>query len=121
MKADVWGPVGAAVAAACCLGFAPVVTALTAIGLGFLLRDAILVPVLALFLGLTLWQLVRDRRRHDRSGPVLVGALASALTVGGIWISGLVVGLALAALFGAALWNLRLVWRSRRTGPEAVP
>lgn len=119
MRADTWGPVGAAITPACCLGAAPVVTALTAVGLGLLLQDAILIPLLAVFLGLTLWQLFGDRRRHGSSGPLVAAGVGSVLTVAGIWISPLVVGMALAAVFGAALWNLWLVWRLRRAKPGA--
>lgn len=51
------GPVGSVFAALCRLGVAPVVGALGVAGLGFLLRDWILIPLLALFLGATLWPL----------------------------------------------------------------
>ena len=121
MRADIWGPAGAAVAAACCLGFAPVVTALTAVGLGSLLHDAILVPLLGIFLGLTLWQLARDRGRHGHAGPLALSTPGAALTLAGIWISSVVVALALASVFGAAMWNLWLVWRLRRTSEEEGP
>lgn len=114
MRADTWGPVGAAIAAACCVGFVPVLTALTAVGLGFLLHDAILIPLLVGFLALTLWQLVRDRRRHGRSEPLVAAAVGSVLTVVGVWVSTLLVGLSLAAVFAAALWNLWLIRQLRR-------
>ena len=97
------------------------VTALTAAGLGFVLHDAILVPLLGIFLAATLWQLFRDRGRHGRSEPLVVAAVGSILTVAGIWISAFLVGLSLAAVFGAALANLGLVWRLRRESTEARP
>src|SRR5260370_15902587 len=92
MRADAWGPIGSAIAAACCLGLAPVVSALTAAGLGFLIHDAILLPLLALFLAATLWQLHRDRRRHRVVGPVALGWTGSLLTFAGIWLLATAVG-----------------------------
>lgn len=66
---DKWGPLGSIFAALCCLGAAPVLAAVSALGLGFLIKDIILVPLLLFFLGVTIWALRRDRNRHGRSGP----------------------------------------------------
>ncbi len=56
------GIVGSAVALVCCTGVAPVIRVLSVLGLGFLLRDAILVPLLILGLGVTAWGLWQGRR-----------------------------------------------------------
>lgn len=45
---------GSIFAALCCLGFPALLSTLSAIGLGFLVNDAILVPLLILFLGITI-------------------------------------------------------------------
>lgn len=115
VRATVWGPVGSIVAALCCLGAAPLLAALAATGLGFLVNDLVLVPILAVFLGFTIWGLRRDAPRHDRAGPERLAWLAALATVGGLWAHGAVVGLGLALLIGASVWNWRLV-RSRRAG-----
>lgn len=113
MHSDKWGPVGSIVAALCCLGVAPVLGALSAIGFGFLIRDAILIPLLALFLAATIWGIQRDRPRHGSAGPVTLAVLAAGLTLAGLWVSPAVVAVGLAALVASSLWNFRLV-RSRR-------
>jgi hypothetical protein len=46
---------GSLFAALCCLGFPALVSLLSAIGLGFLMNDAILIPLLILFLARTIW------------------------------------------------------------------
>lgn len=92
MRADIWGPIGSAITAACCLGLAPVVSALAAAGLGFLIKDVILIPLLVLFLGATLWQLHRDRRRHRAVGPVATGWAGAVLTLVGLWLHAMVTG-----------------------------
>ena len=51
IHADKWGPIGSILATLCCLGVAPLLGALTALGLGFLINDLILLPLLLFFLG----------------------------------------------------------------------
>lgn len=68
--ADKWGPIGSIFAALCCLGFAPALAALSAVGLGFLINDLVLIPLLVLFLGATIWdsmEIGRATQRRDRS------------------------------------------------------
>ena len=109
MHSDKWGPLGSIFFAMCRLGVAPVLGALSAVGLGFLINDAILIPLLTLFLAATIWGVHRDRIRHGRTGPVTLSVLAAVLAVAGLWISPIVVGAGLAALVGSSLWNFRLV------------
>lgn len=116
--ATVWGPVGSVVAALCCLGAAPLLAALTAAGLGFLINDLFLVPLLAAFLGVTIWGLRRDAGRHGSGGPAGLAWLAAFVTVGGLWVHGAVVGLGLVLLVGASVWNWQLV-RGRRARDDA--
>ena len=63
------GLVGAAVAAACCLGISAVIAAVGAVGLGFLIHDAYLFPIFVGFIALSLWLLYRSARGHGTSRP----------------------------------------------------
>lgn len=114
MHSDKWGPLGSIFAALCCLGAAPVLGALSAVGLGFLISDAILIPLLALFLAATIWGVHRDRRRHASPGPLMLSSLAAGFTLAGLWISSIVVAVGLVALVASSLWNFRLVRLGRR-------
>jgi mercuric ion transport protein len=71
--------IGAGVAAACCLGVPVVLSALGAAGLGFLIRDAYLVPIFAGFVALDLWVLFRSARSHGRLEPFWLGLAGGAL------------------------------------------
>ncbi|MDT8369085.1 MAG: hypothetical protein RQ745_07745 [Longimicrobiales bacterium] len=106
----IWGPVGSIFAALCCLGFAPLLGALGAVGLGFVVNDVILIPLLVLFLGATIGAL-----RHDeaRRAPRVVSTLGAAVTLGGLWVSGIVVGAGLALVVASSIWNATLVRRAR--------
>ncbi len=96
--------VGAAFAGACCLGAAWALSALAAIGAGFLIHDAILIPVYVALLGLSLWLLWRSARAHALRAPVWLGVAGALAALAGLWISGAVVFAGLAALIGASLW-----------------
>ncbi len=114
MHADKWGPIGSIFAALCCLGFAPALAALSAVGLGFLINDLVLIPFLALFLAATIWGLHLDRPRHQTPGPEYFAWVASVLTVGGLWVSGAVVGAGLTLLVAGSVWYV-LALRSMRS------
>lgn len=111
LHADKWGPLGSVFAALCCLGVAPVVGALAAGGLGFLVRDAILIPLLALFLVITIGSLRRERRRHGCAAPERLAWVAAVLTLAGLWVSAVVTALGLVLLVSASVWNAWLVWQ----------
>lgn len=117
--ADAAGVIGAVSAALCCAGTPIIVATLTAIGLGWLRRDSILWPLMFVSLAVALWGLWRDRRRHARSGPlVLASGGASGLVAGVVFVHGppalwLIYSGAL-LLIGGTLWNigLRKTWAS---------
>jgi len=111
------GVTGSVLAGACCLGFAPLLAVLTAMGAGFLLRDAILIPLFVFFLGFTLWSLWRSRSRHLQAGPFYLG-LASAITAfAALWFFTPLAYAGLAGFVGAAVWDMIAI----RSKPEVNP
>jgi len=103
---------GAALAAACCLGIAAVLSALGAAGLGFLVRDAYLLPIFVAFAGLSLWLLFGSAHRHGNLAPFWLGLAGGVAGAVGLWL--LVTGLyprswlvytGLAALVAGSVWN----------------
>lgn len=77
---DKLGVVGSFIAAACCLGLPAIISIFAALGLGFLINDAVLVPLLLVFLAVTLFGLFQGYGRHKRIWPLVVGVV-SALAV----------------------------------------
>jgi len=69
---------GSIFASLCCLGVSAFVSVVTAIGLGFLINDAVLLPLLLVFLGVTLAGLVFGYRRHHRFEGLIIGAVSGA-------------------------------------------
>lgn len=129
--------IGAGVAAACCLGVPLVLSTLGAVGLGFIIHDAYLLPLFVGFVALSLWTLYRAARKHARMQPfwlALVGGIASSI---GLWL--VVTGsyphnwpiyTGLALLVSGSAWDLINARRARaretvcaaepRKAPDAV-
>jgi mercuric ion transport protein len=74
---DKLGIVGSFIAAACCLGLPAVLSIVTAIGLGFLIKDAILLPLLIVFLALTLFGMYLGYRIHHRPWALVIASVGA--------------------------------------------
>ena len=93
--------IGTAITAACCLGLPIVLSALSAIGLGFLIHDAILIPLFIGFISFNLWLLHRATDKQQTSNteiitPFKLAAIGGAISILGLLLS--VAGMALATL-----------------------
>lgn len=103
---------GAGIAAACCLGLPVVLSALGAVGLGFLIHDAYLLPIFVGFVGLSLWLLLRSARGHNQLGPFwlsLAGGITASVAlwflVTGIYPVNWLIYASLAVLITGSLWD----------------
>ena len=111
--ADVAGVGAASFAALCCAGTPLIVAGLSALGLSFLRRDAILWPLMLASLLVALWGFGRDRRRHGRAVPLALAAVAAiSLTAGVIFVHGFpamqMIWAGIAGLILATVWNVLL-------------
>ena len=103
------GPTGSIFAGACCLGFAPFLGVLSAIGAGFMINDLILIPLFVGFLGITLWGLNSSKKRHKQSGPFILGAASAVVAFAALWLFTPLSYMALATLFAASIWDMVLL------------
>ncbi len=105
-RATAAGLVGSTFALLCCAGVAPALGLVSAIGLGFLIHDAALIPLLVLALALTMWGIQQGRRCHGRNPPWVLGWVGSTLTLTGLflWIPLAFAGFAV--VVGASVWNV---------------
>ncbi|KXJ40945.1 MAG: hypothetical protein AXA67_06870 [Methylothermaceae bacteria B42] len=81
------GTFGAAFAAACCLGLPLALSAVTAVGLGFLINDAYLFPLFVGFIGLSLWLLYRNGQRRGNTGPFWLALGGGMLSTFALWFT----------------------------------
>lgn len=110
---------GSIFAALCCLGFPALLSILSAIGLGFLVNDAILVPLLILFLCIAIAGLYSGVRHHHRWAALIVGSVSAVITAVFIVIipHGVFAGVGIAGLIGASLLN---VWLQKSTTHQST-
>ena len=105
------------VAGACCLGLTPLLSGLTAVGLGFLINDLILLPLLAIALTFTLWVLWSAGRRHKLKAPFYVAIVATAVAFVGLWVFVPLSYAGFAMLFGTTIWDYIA---GRRSGMDSA-
>lgn len=108
---------GAGFAAACCLGVTSVLAVLSAVGAGFLIHDAFLIPFYLLMLGLSAWLLYRSARAHGNLTPFWAGSGGLAAAFVGLWISPVLVYAGLATLIAGSVWDFR-IGRAARASPR---
>jgi mercuric ion transport protein len=118
MFKEISGCTGSVVAGACCLAFAPLLAVLSAIGAGFLINDAILIPLFVAFLAYTVWVLWSSRKTHGRTGPFYLGAGAAVVAFAALWFLAPLSYAAMAALIAASVWNI-VAHRQSRAVPQA--
>ena len=99
--------VGSIFATLCCLGFAPLVAFLSAIGVGFLINDVVLLPFLIVFLvigGIGLW---RTARRAGTFKAVWLHGISAVILVVSIFVfyQLVLVWLSLGGIIGASVWS----------------
>ncbi len=105
--ADKLGTGGSLFAALCCIGTPAILAFLAAIGAGFVRNDRLLLPLLALSLGVALWGLSKGREVHRQSQPLWLGVAGAALMPAGIFLVGSpLVYAGAAALIAATVWNI---------------
>lgn len=98
---------GAGFAGACCLGATAALSVLSAIGAGFLINDAFLIPLYVGLLGLSVWLLYASARSHGKLLPFWSGLGAAVIAIVGLWIHAALVYAGLAVLIGSSVWDFR--------------
>ncbi len=107
---DKIGVGGSLFATLCCLGFPALLSILSALGLGFLINDTILLPLLVVFLALTLYGLYHGYQRHSRPGAVLLGGVSALALLVFLLVlfNRPLVYLSIAGLVAASVLNVQL-------------
>ncbi len=102
---DKVGFLGTLFASLCCLGVGVVIAPLTAIGLGFLINDLVLLPLVLLFLVVTLWGLYNGWKRHHDRRPFLLGVFTALLLIPSFFLSIYFASALLVLLLVSTIWN----------------
>lgn len=86
--------IGTAITAACCLGLPIVLSALSIIGLGFLINDIILAPLFVALISFNLWMLYGSLKKNEECAPHSITAFRLAASGGVVSILGLLLSVA---------------------------
>lgn len=99
-------------AVSCPACFAAYIGVMSAAGLGFLVNERVLAPLILLFLTIGVVGVAWSTRSHRKPGPLLLTVLGSVAVVVGriLWSLPVVLYGGIALLVGASLWNL---WEKR--------
>ena len=110
---DKIGVLGSVFAALCCLGIPVLLSILSAVGLGFIVNDAILLPLLVIFLVTMVVGLISGLRHHKKSVALILGILSSLLVVAFLFVhfNQTAVQIGVVGLVLASMLN---VWLQRR-------
>ena len=106
---------GAGFAGACCLGVTGALSIFSAVGAGFLINDAILIPLYLGLLALSVWLLYSSTRSHGNLTPFWAGLVGAVVAFVALWFLPALVYAGLALLIASSIWNYRL----RRNGSVA--
>jgi mercuric ion transport protein len=117
---DKIGVGGSLFAALCCLGFPALLSVLSAIGLGFLIDDSVLRPLLIVFLLVAILGLALGLRHHGSPWALIVGSLSAVTAYVFIYVSfnEVIAGLGIAGLVIASLLNVVLRQQQLRKTPK---
>lgn len=112
---DKIGLLGTIFTALCCIGTSGLLAFLSAIGVGFLINDAILLPLLLIFLAVSMMGLYSSFKGHTNRWSVILGGISSIFVIFFIYGSFLkpMVYLGFAGLVGSSVWNIFLRRRSK--------
>lgn len=110
----------------CCLGFGPLLAVLSAIGLGFLINDLALLPILLVFLATGAVGLhLSSRKSHGQKMPVYlhIGSAAVVVVFTFVVYFQPAIWLGVAGIFIASILDLRLRRKTAAcsTGDECHP
>jgi len=105
---SIGGGIAGAFAGLCCAG-APIVLAfLTGIGLGFLINDFILFPILFISLGFMFYSLHYNKKKHLNTLPIYTAIISTIFIIIGIFYTP-VIWLGVIGLFMSTIWDYTLI------------
>lgn len=109
MTRQIMGVLGSIFAALCCIGTPALLAFLASIGLGFLINDLILFPLLFVFLAISIWGLKQSMDTHRQRWPFVLAVVSGVMIFTAVWVSPLVVLFGIVGLIVASVWNIYLL------------
>ncbi len=108
MVSKIMGSLGSILASLCCIGTSALLAFLTSIGAGFLINDKILIPLLVVFLGISIRGVYKPFKYHGRKGSIILAIISAIAVFVAIWFSKLLVYIGHVGLIAASVWDIYL-------------
>lgn len=108
MKNGISGSFASTFAALCCAGTPIMLAFLTGIGLGFLINDFILFPILFISLGFMYYSLNYNKKKHLSTKPIYTAIIGTILILVGIFVQP-IIWFGVIGLFISTIWDYTLV------------
>ena len=108
MVSKIIGSLGSIFAALCCIGTPTLLAFLTSIGAGFLINDKILILLLVVFLGISVWGIYKSSKLHGNKGSLILSVISAIVVFAAIWFSKPLVYTGLISLISASVWDFYL-------------
>jgi len=108
MASKIIGSLGSIFASLCCIGTPALLAFLTSIGAGFLINDVILIPLLVVFLGISIWGIYKSSKSHGRKGSLFLVIVSAIVVFAAIWFSKTLVYIGLLGLILSSVWDIYL-------------
>jgi mercuric ion transport protein len=108
MVSKIIGSLGSIFAALCCIGTPAILAFLTSIGVGFLINDKILIPLLVIFLGISVCDIYTSFCSHGKKRALILSVVSTVVVFAAIWFSKLLVYIGLVGLVAASIWDMYL-------------
>jgi len=112
MAKSIFGGIAGIFTGLCCAGFPLVLAFLTGIGLGFLINDFILFPLLAISLGFMIYAIYYNKQKHLSVHPLYVAIISSLVLIAGIFL-GSIIWIGIVGLFIATIWDYSLIKKNK--------
>src|SRR5579884_2789044 len=116
MVSKIMGSLGSIFASLCCIGTPALLALLSSIGAGFLISDKILIPLLVVFLGISVWGVYKSSKSHGRKGSLILIVISAIVVFAAIWFSKPLVYIGLVGLIATSVWDIYL---KKTCGSEA--
>jgi len=108
------GIIGAGVSL-CCAGNLLLLSGLSGFGLGFLINDFILFPLLIISFGLVFYSLFSKKKKHGRKTPLFLALISMAFIILGIFLQP-IIWIGIVGILTASISDILLYKRWRKYG-----
>jgi len=113
MVNSIFGGIAGIFTGLCCAGIPLALAFLSGIGLGFLINDFILFPLLFIGLGFMFYAMYYNKKHHLNRNPIYLAIVSTLVLIAGIFLGNLI-WIGVIGLIISTIWDYSLIRRCKR-------